>query len=96
MDYIIIIVIFLFLSLFALGVFCAETNKSIPSEEEEQAQDLLQISPLRIQKACKYQCPQCGNSLLPDLDGLDVRCYKCNNLWHPDYILTVYEDKSSE
>ena len=84
---------FLFLLVASLAPFLIKYNAKIPTEEEEKAEALLEKSSPKIKKACKYECPHCGNRLLPDMDELDVRCYKCGHLWHPDYILTIHEDK---
>jgi len=77
----------------SIAPFLIKYNNSIPTEEEEQAIKLLPSCSLSVKNACKHQCPHCGNKLLPSEDGKAVRCYKCNHLWHPDYILTVYEDR---
>jgi NADH pyrophosphatase NudC (nudix superfamily) len=89
----VLITVFILAGLCALTPFFAEWNKKIPTKEEEEAQKLLSSAPSRVKRACKYRCLQCGNKLLPDQDGMNVRCYKCDNLWHPDYILTVYENE---
>ena len=91
--YLIIIFVFILMFLCALAPFFSKWNKSIPTKEEEEAQERLKTAPIRVKRACKYQCLHCGNKILPDKDGIDVRCYKCGHLWHPDYILTVYEDE---
>ena len=91
--YLIIILVFILMSFCALAPFFYKWNKSIPTKEEEEAQERLKVAPTRVKQACKYPCPHCGNMVLPDKDGMDVRCYKCGHLWHPDYILTVYEDE---
>ena len=72
--------------------FFSYLNNSILIDDEKKAANSLESAPVHIKNACKYSCPQCGNKLLPDENGMDIRCYKCGHLWHPDYILTVYED----
>lgn len=91
--YLIIILVFILMFFCALAPFFCKWNKSIPTKEEEEAQERLKTASLHVKRACKYQCLHCGNRILPDKDGMDVKCYKCGHLWHPDYILTVYEDE---
>ena len=90
--YLILIIVAVLMLLCALGPFFIKWNSNIPVKEEREAQEMLTSASFRIKRACKYQCLQCGNKLLPDKNGVDIKCYKCGNLWHPDYILTVYED----
>ena len=87
-------------SLILLAAACAfcplitKWNPKFYTEEEIEAKKRLSFASPCIKRACKYKCLHCGNELLPDNNGRDVRCYECGHLWHPDYILTVYEDEN--